>query len=622
MDKTLDLITIGRSSVDLYGEQIGGRLEDMGSFKKYIGGSPTNIAAGGARLGLQTALITKVGDEHMGRFIREELIREGVDVTAVKTDPERLTALVLLGIKDENSFPLIFYRENCADMGLTEEDIDPEFIAQAKCLCATGTHLSNPKTAAAVKKALRLAKETGSKTVLDIDYRPNLWGLGGHDEGENRFVASNDVTEIIQSTVGIFDLIVGTEEEFHIAGGSGDTITALRNVRKHTKAILVCKMGPMGAVAFEEEIPDHIQEGITGPGFNVEVFNVLGAGDGFMAGFLKGWLSDEDLPTSLQFANACGALAVSRHGCTPSYPSMLELHYFLRYGSHTKSLRKNFELEQIHWSTNRRSNWMYLTIVSLEDLQINSQLASGYDSLQEKEEQFKRIIVKSIIAAKDLYPPCGVILPASQKRSLIDEITGKRLFLAKSIGILGSGPLLEVEDNFVDLSEWPLEITVKVKVSIEPGSKAEFETSLHYLNRLLRHTRKNRQSLALELGFGTKTEGNTKRCVEIINCIYEYGIFPDYWILNCHQNLDLYGIDRFIHGKDLFTQGILAITDDPDKLVYHDPNAPIDPAGHATGRIITGADLGEIWVNWLTGKITNSEAEIQITDWIEINTYY
>ena len=108
MENTLDLITIGRSSVDLYGEQVGGRLEDMGSFKKYIGGSPTNIAAGGARLGLTTALITRVGDEHMGRFIREELIREGVDVTAVKTDPDRLTALVLLGIRDENSFPLIF----------------------------------------------------------------------------------------------------------------------------------------------------------------------------------------------------------------------------------------------------------------------------------------------------------------------------------------------------------------------------------------------------------------------------------------------------------------------------------------------------------------------------------
>lgn len=110
MNKQLDVITIGRSSVDLYGAQVGGRLEDMGTFHKYIGGSPTNIACGAARLGLKSAVITRVGDEHMGRFIREQLIREKVDTRGVTTDPERLTALVILGIRDENQFPPVFYR--------------------------------------------------------------------------------------------------------------------------------------------------------------------------------------------------------------------------------------------------------------------------------------------------------------------------------------------------------------------------------------------------------------------------------------------------------------------------------------------------------------------------------
>ena len=146
--KTLDVITIGRASVDLYGAQVGGRLEDMGSFQKYIGGSPCNMAAGTARLGLRSALITRVGNEHMGRFIREELAREGVNVQGVKTDPDRLTALVLLGIRDEQQFPLIFYRENCADMALCEDDIDEGFIASARAVVATGTvsytHLTLP----------------------------------------------------------------------------------------------------------------------------------------------------------------------------------------------------------------------------------------------------------------------------------------------------------------------------------------------------------------------------------------------------------------------------------------------------------------------------------------------
>ena len=127
-ERTLDLIGLGRASVDLYGEQVGGRLEDMASFAKYVGGSPTNTVIGAARLGLKSAMITRVGDEHMGRFIRETLSAEGVDTSHVKTDPERLTALVILGIRDKETFPLIFYRENCADMALEESDFDRDFI--------------------------------------------------------------------------------------------------------------------------------------------------------------------------------------------------------------------------------------------------------------------------------------------------------------------------------------------------------------------------------------------------------------------------------------------------------------------------------------------------------------
>ena len=268
----LDLITIGRSSVDLYGAQIGGRLEDMGSFDKYIGGSPTNIACGTARLGLKSAVITGVGDEHMGRFITEQLAREGVNTDGVKIDAERLTALVVLGIRDEDQFPLIFYRENCADMGLTEDDIDPDFIKSARAIVATGTHLSNVQVEAATLKALKLARENGQQTALDIDYRPNLWGVAGHGDGESRFVESAEVTAKLQASLHLFDLIVGTEEEFHIAGGSTDTIQALCAVRAVSDATLICKRGADGAVAFTGDIPDTLDEGEAGPGFPIEVW--------------------------------------------------------------------------------------------------------------------------------------------------------------------------------------------------------------------------------------------------------------------------------------------------------------------------------------------------------------
>ena len=112
----LDVITIGRASVDLYGQQIGSRLEDVTSFAKSVGGCPANIAIGTARLGLRSALLTRVGNEQFGRFLREQLGREGVDLDGLKTDPERLTALAILSVESDKSFPLLFYRENCADM--------------------------------------------------------------------------------------------------------------------------------------------------------------------------------------------------------------------------------------------------------------------------------------------------------------------------------------------------------------------------------------------------------------------------------------------------------------------------------------------------------------------------
>ena len=132
--RRLDVITMGRASVDLYGQQIGSRLEDVTSFAKSVGGCPANIAIGTARLGLRSALLTRVGDEQMGRFIREQMLREGVAVDGLVTDPTRLTALAILSVENDKSFPLLFYRENCADMALSEDDVDAGFVASTRAL--------------------------------------------------------------------------------------------------------------------------------------------------------------------------------------------------------------------------------------------------------------------------------------------------------------------------------------------------------------------------------------------------------------------------------------------------------------------------------------------------------
>ncbi len=532
MTKDLDLITIGRSSVDLYGGQVGGRLEDMRSFDKYVGGSPTNMATGTARLGLKSALITRVGDEHMGRFLIEELKREGVETTGVVTDPERLTALVLLGIRDDSQFPLIFYRENCADMALCEADIDETFIARARAVVATGTHLSHPQTEAAVLKALDLAKKQGAKTALDIDYRPNLWGLAGHGAGEERFIASDTVTAKLQSTLHRFDLIVGTEEEFHIAGGTTDTLQALKAVRAVSDATLICKRGAAGAVAFTGDIPTSFDDGEAGPGFPIEVFNVLGAGDGFMSGLLKGWLDGEAWPRSLEYANACGAFAVSRHGCTPAYPSLAELNFFLKRGVQEKALRKDAELEQIHWSTNRKGDWSTMRVFAFDH---RMQLEEMPGATPDRIGAFKQLCLDAALKVQAGRQGYGLLCDGRLGRQALYRAAGRGLWIGRPVEWPGSRPLMFEPEIGLDcggLAEWPAEHVVKCLCFCHPDDDqemwAEQEASVA---RLFEACRRNRLEFLLEVIPSKAGPVDDDTTAEVIRRFYDLGIYPDWWKL-------------------------------------------------------------------------------------------
>lgn len=203
-DRPLDVACLGRLAVDLYAQQVGCGLEDAHTFAKYLGGSSGNVAVGTARLGLRSAMISRVGDEQNGRFLLDTLRREGCDVSQVQIDGERLTGMVLLGIKDRDTFPLLFVRENCADMALVAGGLDEAFIARCRSLAITGTHLSTPGTLAASRRALELAGRHGLVRVLDIDYRPVLWGLTGKGDGETRYVGNDAVSRHLRAQLGLF----------------------------------------------------------------------------------------------------------------------------------------------------------------------------------------------------------------------------------------------------------------------------------------------------------------------------------------------------------------------------------------------------------------------------------
>jgi 5-dehydro-2-deoxygluconokinase len=610
--RKLDLITVGRSCIDLYGQQIGGRLEDMASFAKYIGGSPTNTAVGASRLGLDSGLVTRVGADHFGRFIREQLGREGVSTQGVLEDSERLTALVFLGIRDPDTFPLIFYRENCADMALDAKDIDPSFIQSAKAVLINGTHLSRQNVFDASVRACELARGVGGKVVFDIDYRPVLWGLTGKDAGENRFVAHDDVTARLQEVLPLCDLIVGTEEEVHILGGSTDTIAALRAIREKTDALLVCKRGAQGCSAFPGAIPDHLDEGVVGRGFKVEVFNVLGAGDAFMAGFLRGWLRDAPLDTCCEYGNACGAIVVSRHGCSPAMPTWEELQQFLSGQERPFRLRDDAGLEHVHWATTRVGHWDELTVLAMDHRSQFEALCEQVGADPARIVAFKALALKAVDRLAQGDPRFGVLLDGRFGMRGLEAAAEHPYWIGRPIELPGSCPLaFECSDDVAtELATWPANHVIKCLVFYHPDDAADLrERQERQLLRLQDAARKTGHELLVEIIASRNGAVGDDTVAQVMQRFYDLGMKPDWWKLEPNESAVAWAkIERTIADNDPYCRGVvlLGLSAPEGELIASFKAAASTPIvkGFAVGRTIF-ADAAE---KWLAGKMDDETA--------------
>ncbi|HWZ65075.1 MAG TPA: 5-dehydro-2-deoxygluconokinase [Steroidobacteraceae bacterium] len=581
MSTTLDLVAIGRVSVDLYGQQVGSRLEDIASFSKAIGGSPANVAIGAARLGLKAALITRVGDEPMGRFVREQLEREGVGTRAVHTDPERLTSLVLLSVRDAETFPLIFYRENCADSALDEGDIDAELIGAARATLVTGTHFSLPAGARAQRKAIEVARSLGRKVVLDIDYRPNLWGLGGHDAGDTRYERSAAVTAALASVLPSCDLIVGTEEEIHIAAGHEDTLEAMRRIRAVSGAVIVLKRGARGCVLFAERIPARLEDALVAPGLDVEVYNVLGAGDAFLAGFLLGYLRDAPHAVSLRLANACGAIAVSRLMCSVEFATLAELTHYLARGSRHHALRRDPQLAHLHWATTRRA--APGTLFILDAAAVSAELG--------------RLMVEAAAQVAATRGGVGVRLGSTTDISALRTAQREQLWIAQAVEVAGERPLEFVPGpSFAArLIEWPSGITVSCRFEV----RAEDEPPMHAaqernLRRLAAACRAQGRELLLEIA-GAASPATVLR-------LYEIGIRPDWWALGAaDEGGALEASAQVVSVQDEYCHGVLTSS--------AAAASPVVRGFIAGGSIFTG-----VVTAWLAGRASDESLIREIAD--------
>lgn len=330
--ETYDIIAMGRSSIDLYSNDIGAPFEEITSFAAYVGGCPTNISVGTRRLGLRPALLTAVGDDQVGNFILHFLRREGVETRYIPTKAGRRSSAVVLGIEPPDRFPLTYYRDNCADIALTIDDVLATPIAQSKMLLISGTGLSQEPSRSATLFAAETARQAGVPVALDIDFRPDQW----HD------ARAFGVT--IRAALRLVDLVIGTEDEINAAmltdlhqiriahsqvsdaRVSGDIESAIRQLLRLGPRVLAQKRGAAGSrlhFAGEGETTP-----LDVPGFPVEVQNILGAGDAFASGLLYGFVSGWDWYRAARLGNACGAILVTKHGCANFMPTFDEVTAF------------------------------------------------------------------------------------------------------------------------------------------------------------------------------------------------------------------------------------------------------------------------------------------------------
>ncbi|CNH59440.1 putative carbohydrate kinase [Yersinia kristensenii] len=616
--KVLDVICIGRIAVDFYGQQIGSRLEDTSTFAKYLGGSSGNVAYGTAIQGLNSGMLARVGDEHMGRFLREELQRVGADTRFLITDKQRLTALVILGIKDQETFPLIFYRENCADMALTQDDIDESYIASSRALAITGTHLSHPNTRDAVLKALEYAHKHGLRAALDIDYRPVLWGLTSLGDGETRFIESEKVTQQLQEVLHHFNLIVGTEEEFHIAGGSTDTLIALQNVRKATQATLVCKRGAQGCSVFEGGIPTRWEWVKLHSGVRVEVLNVLGAGDAFMSGLLRGYLNDESWEQACRYANACGALVVSRHGCAPAMPTKIELDNYLSRERSILRPDRDAHLNHLHRVTSRKQQWPELCVFAFDHRKQLVDMAREAGVSEERIPQLKTLLLQAAQQAaqeSELTQKSGILADTTYGQEALNTITGQGWWIGRPIEQPSSRPLrLEHGNIGSQLIDWPLEHVVKCLIFYHPKDSIELRQQQDELILdVYRGCCKSGHELLLEVILPEDNKDKDERYyIETMAHFYALGIQPDWWKLPPLSAENWQQVGNLIETQDPYCRGVLILGLDSSEAILKAGFAAAAQApwvkGFAVGRTI----FGQASRHWLQGELNDAELIAQV----------
>lgn len=331
-EPSYDLLCMGRSCIDLYSNDIGAPFEEITEFSAFVGGCPTNISTAARRLGVKSSLFTGVGEDPVGDFILNFLDKEDIDRRYTVRKKGRRSSAVILGIEPPDKFPLVYYRDNCADIALTIEDVQNIPIEKFKALLISGTGLSREPSRTATTYAAEVAAKNGVAVFLDVDFRADQWP------------DIQTFGSAVRSVLSSVDYIIGTSTEIKAAAYKGagkaeiehsqvneakveaDLLESIQTLLQKGPRRLFQKSGTQGCYMFEQgkDEKTHV------PGFPVEVVNTLGAGDGFAGGLLYGFLNNWEWYKTVRFANACGAYLVTQHGCANFMPTQEKIQTFIK----------------------------------------------------------------------------------------------------------------------------------------------------------------------------------------------------------------------------------------------------------------------------------------------------
>lgn len=314
-NKVYDIIAIGRACIDLNATEYNRPMEETMSFTKYVGGSPANVAIGSSKLGLKAGFIGKIPDDQHGNFIETYMRDVGIDTSNMVVDKDGHKAgLTFTEIKSPEECSILMYRQDVADLYLAPNEVDENYIKQAKILLVSGTALAQSPSREAVLKAVGLAQKNDVKVIFELDYRPYTW-----DSREETAVYYSLVAE--QS-----DVVIGTRDEYDMMENQdgGENEQTIKQLFKHTPDLIVIKHGVEGSYAYTKS-----GETYRSQAYKTKVLKTFGAGDSYASAFLYALINGKDIETALKYGSASAAIVVSKHSSSEAMPTSQEIEQLI-----------------------------------------------------------------------------------------------------------------------------------------------------------------------------------------------------------------------------------------------------------------------------------------------------